>query len=416
LGNVRELAYAGETIREVDMKSICHCKHLQVLHLAKAEIGDVSVLENLRDLRELTSLDLPFVNTSSLDMATGNANEFAFLKHALQLRVLRLTEANVDDRMLRRVRFLKDLEELYVPRPKTDWSVGIHGFGLTALLEMNHLRKLDLHGQPIEGSYLVNLKNLDSLEELDLGNTQVDNDSMAALATLKNLKRLNVQGTKVRGPGLRKLYRLKNQLALRITLTADDMEDVDGAVPIVGLEIRDGLLTASGADHLSLYPMLEELDLSDASIDDGSVEQLSRLTNLKKLDLRGTQIDDSGLLRLGGLSQLRVFRVAFTNLRGTGLEVLKKMPLLEELSLGGLTISDDQLSNLKGLRNLSRLTLVGTNLADAGLQHLYGLIRLREVYLFTTGITPQGKQKLRAALPKVQINGEQELGESNTAQ
>ena len=71
------------------------------------------------------------------------------------------------------------------------------------------------------------------LRKLDLSNTQVDDDSMASLAGLKNLKQLNVQGTHVRGPGLRKLYRLKNQLSLRITLNADDMDDVDGAVPIV---------------------------------------------------------------------------------------------------------------------------------------------------------------------------------------
>ncbi len=106
---------------------------------------------------------------------------------------------------------------------------------------MKRLRKLDLHGNPFRGTDLANLKDLALLEELDLSKTQVDDESMAVLAGLKNLKRLDLTGSEVRGPGLRKLYGLK-QLSLRMTLDGKDLEDIDGAIPIVALEIPFGSL------------------------------------------------------------------------------------------------------------------------------------------------------------------------------
>ena len=75
---------------------------------------------------------------------------------------------------------------------------------------MKQLRKLDLHGNPLDGSPSANLKDLSLLEELDLSKTQVDDESMAALAGLKNLKRLDLTGRRsVRGPGAEAAYGLK---------------------------------------------------------------------------------------------------------------------------------------------------------------------------------------------------------------
>ena len=240
-------------------------------------------------MHELISVEIP---KGALD----DEVHLACFKHMPQIRTLRIS--NLDDKGLRRLRFLKQLEELDLN------GTSIQGPGLSALAGMKHLRKLDLHGNPITGEHLANLKDLDSLEELDLSNTVADDDSMAALAGLKNLKRLNVQGTKVRGPGLRKLYRLKNQLSLRITLSADDMEDVDGAVPIVGLDLADlplARLTDNGFDHLTLYPMLEELDLSWTEMDDAHAKLLADLTKLKQLNPANTLVTDAAARALGGI-------------------------------------------------------------------------------------------------------------------
>ena len=54
---------------------------------------------------------------------------------------------------------------------------------------------------------------------------------MASLAGLNNLRRLDLRNSPVRGTGLRRLRKLKH-LTVRITLDSEDMETIDGAMPI----------------------------------------------------------------------------------------------------------------------------------------------------------------------------------------
>ncbi len=244
------------------------------------------------------------------------------------------------------------------------------------------------------------------LEELDLSKTDVDDESMAALAGLKNLKRLDLTGNKVRGPGLRRLYGLK-QLCVRMTLDSEDLEDIDGSIPIIGMQVNSGEFTDNGLYHLTLYPMLEELDLNWSSIGDAGMRHLAGLTRLKKLDLTKTRITDAGLRHLRGLTQLQELSLGDNAIRGPGLGVLKNMPQLEVLSLDGLPLRDDDLKHLEGLTRLRELNFYGSfALTDAALDHLAGLKQLRRINIQGPGITPKGKQKLRAALPEVKFEGE----------
>ena len=307
---LRELDCNDATLSDREIKSICCCQHLQKLYVSSGVV-DSSALAGLAKLHELISVEIP---KGALDDAAG----LSCFKHMPQIRTLRI--ADLDDKGLRRLRFLKQLEELDLH------GTSIRGAGLSALSGMKHLRKLDLHGNPIIGEHLANLKDLDSLEELDLSNTVADDDSMAALAGLKNLKRLNVQGTKVRGPGLRKLYRLKSQLTSRITLGADDMDEVDGAVAIVALEVANFpqvRLTDTGFDHLTLYPMLEDLDLSWTGMDDAHAKLLAELKKLRKLNLANTLVTDAALEHLEGLKELRELHVERTRITNAGKQKLR---------------------------------------------------------------------------------------------
>ena len=306
--NLRELDCSAASCFASGWKLIGQCQHLQKLC---ASLGESSELTQLSKLHELVSLDFP-------QGAPDNAVCLTCFKHMQQVRMLRF--GDLDDKGLRRLRFLKQLEELDLQ------GTSIQGPGLSALSGMKNLRTLNLHGNPIIGEHLANLKDLDSLEELDLSNTRADDDSMASLAGLKNLKRLNVQGTHVRGPGLRKLYRLKRQLSVRITLNADDMEELDGAVPIIALEFDyfpGATLTDDGFDHLTLYPMLEELCLNWTNMDDAHAKLLAELTKLKTLNLANTLVTDAALDRLRQLNDLRELHVEQTRITKAGKQKLR---------------------------------------------------------------------------------------------
>jgi Leucine-rich repeat (LRR) protein len=313
--NLRELDCADAYVDENEMKSICRCKHLQVLNLGDASISK-SARDMLGDLPELVSLDMPAGGNITYGSGRDEANTFNFLKRTPQLRSLRVVKPDIDDNGLRRLRYLKQLEELDLQR------ANIEGSGLSALANMKHLRKLDLHQTRIDGQYTASLQNLESLEYLDLGETRVNDAAMLDLAGLKNLKWLNVRDTYVRGRGLRRLYCLK-QLKVRIELDAEDMEDVDGAVPIVSLKISNSTLTDNGIDHLTQYPMLEELDLSFTNMDDAHAGLLAELTKLKKLDLSKTQVSDAALEHLRGLKELRELHVSYTRVTAAGKEKLR---------------------------------------------------------------------------------------------
>ena len=219
------------------------------------------------------------------------------------------------------------------------------GLGSRRLQGMKRLRKLDLHGNPILGcterlvaplvdglapdenppaayGHLFDLKDLSLLEELDLSNTEVDNESMAALAGLKNLRRLDLMGTWVRRPGLRRLYGLR-QLSVRVTLDSNDLEDIDGSIPIIALKVGSRRVTNDALYHLTLYPMLEELDLHGTNIDDAGMENLAELTALKKLDLSHTRVTDAGLRHLAGLKQLREINLQGTDITPQGQQKLR---------------------------------------------------------------------------------------------
>ncbi len=53
---------------------------------------------------------------------------------------------------------------------------------------------------------------------------------------------------------------------------------------------------------------------------------------------------------------------------------------------------------------LDYLNLYATSITDEGLQHLTGLPRLRALYLWQTEVTPAGAERLRAALPDLDVN------------
>ncbi len=98
------------------------------------------------------------------------------------------------------------------------------------------------------------------------------------------------------------------------------------------------------------------------------------------LDLGNSPVDDAGLRVLAGLSNLT------------------------RLHLEGTAVTDAGLSHLAELPYLEYLNLYATSVTDDGLQHLTSLPRLRALYLWQTAVTAEGAERLRDALPGLQIN------------
>ncbi len=113
-----------------------------------------------------------------------------------------------------------------------------------------------------------------------------------------------------------------------------------------------------------------------------TVEHLTPLKDLKglvHLNLRGTAITDDMLAQLAGCTSLI------------------------RLHLEKTKITDKGLAHLKGLVNLEYLNLYGTEVTDAGLAQLEGLKKLKSLYLWQTKVTDAGVEKLKKALPQLQI-------------
>jgi hypothetical protein len=114
-----------------------------------------------------------------------------------------------------------------------------------------------------------------------------------------------------------------------------------------------------------------------------TAEHLTPLKDLSKslvyLNLRGTETNDELLANVAGLTSLT------------------------RLHLEKTKITDKGLVHLKGLVNLEYLNLYGTEITDAGLANLEGMKKLKNLYLWQTKVTDAGVDKLKKALPQLQI-------------
>lgn len=102
--------------------------------------------------------------------------------------------------------------------------------------------------------------------------------------------------------------------------------------------------------------------------------------------------------------QIAWLNLARTSITDSTLALLGSLPHLTRLHLEHTRITDAGLAYLKTLPYLEYLNLYNTAITDAGLVHLTGLTRLRSLYLWQTQVTPEGVERLKQALPKLDVN------------
>ena len=133
-------------------------------------------------------------------------------------------------------------------------------------------------------------------------------------------------------------------------------------------------MIAQNDDHLEV-----DFHMAGPTVTDALIAPLATLKNVVELNIGKTSVTDAGLVHIKGL---------------TGLTMLH---------LEGSKITDKGLPMLKGMTNLTYLNLYGTAVTDDGIQQLSGLTKLSKLYVWQTKVTKAGADKLKAALPKLEI-------------
>ncbi|MDZ4290255.1 MAG: c-type cytochrome domain-containing protein [Prosthecobacter sp.] len=128
--------------------------------------------------------------------------------------------------------------------------------------------------------------------------------------------------------------------------------------PLVRVDFLTGVSKCTDDKVAGLLPLkdhIAQLDLGRTVITDAALKTVGQLSRLASLDLRQTKITDAGL------------------------------------------------ESLTSLKKLQTLNLYGTQITDAGVAHLASIKSLKQVFLWGSKATDTGAEKLKAAVPGIQI-------------
>jgi len=148
---------------------------------------------------------------------------------------------------------------------------------------------------------------------------------------------------------------------------------------------------------------LRVLFLIGSPVTDAGLMHIKVLPNVWQVFLRDVQITDAGVQHLGQMPKLRALWLRGTDVTDTGLVHLKDLRNLSNLGLADTGITDDGLAILSGFGSLTHLELDRTQVTDEGLEHLGKMKQLTRVYLRGTRVTPKGVDRLKAAIPGVDV-------------
>lgn len=199
-----------------------------------------------------------------------------------------------------------------------------------------------------------------------------------------------------------------HDLTLGPKITDAGMAVLEGMTELTELTFQDGLrvpqITGAGLAHLHGMTRLTRLDLSLVPVTDAGLAHLRGPENVQEVRLYKTKVTDAGLVHLRALPNLEDLDLRDTAVAGPGLADLAPLKRLHTLDLEASQITDTGLVYLTGLTSLRDLSLGRTRVTDAGLETLARMTWLESLSLFDTDVTDTGLARLRAALPKCDIN------------
>ncbi len=119
--------------------------------------------------------------------------------------------------------------------------------------------------------------------------------------------------------------------------------------------------------------------------------------------LRGKDLDDKGLAKVVELKSIVSLNLRGTKITDKGLSHLSKLKRLKRLHLEKTQVGDKGIEHLKDLTELEYLNLYSTKITDKALSSLNNLKKLKRLYVWQTKVTKDGAEKLKKALPKLEV-------------
>ncbi len=267
------------------------------------------------------------------------------------------------------------------PRQTTDAT-------LAPLTKLSALERLMLQRCSVTDDGLTHLTKMTKLKELSLADCPITDAGLSSLSGLLRLEKLNLASAfgdspRIKGEGLVSLGKLDN---LQVLVLDKNLVDDAGLAPLKNLH------------------GLRELYLEQTRVVGPGLANLKDLKHLALLSMNETKIDDAGLAGLEGLGSLEELHLRGSQVRGEGVKHLHGLTKLHTLHLGNTRLNDEGISHLVGLSALKTLNLEGTEVTDAALQTLQTMKGLKRIALARTKVTADGADKLKSALPGVEIS------------
>jgi internalin A len=292
---LKELYLRSTKITGPGLASLSGMDELRHLDLCRNAIQG-KYLENAAKLKRLESLELH----RRLDEERGfDDNDLAYLKEAVGLKHLGLSNTNVSDA------------------------------GMEHLQNMTQLQSLRMLRTGVAGPGLKFLEKANQLQELALCSDFLTDDDLAFIRRFSQLKILNLVGLGKESPmkpgnitdkGIENLLALQQLEELIIIGKPHSMATVQ--------------VTGIGLNALGGLRQLKTLILSTGSITDADLVPLSRMRQLQNLSLRGCyKITNVGIAPIGALRNLKELDLVGTQLNEDGFEYLKDLTSLEKLVL-----------------------------------------------------------------------------------
>ena len=232
----------------------------------------------------------------------------------------------------------------------------------------------------------------------------------AALGTLSKVKLLTLSGANV---------------------TDATLDQLAGLTELEDLSTNVAQFTDAGLKKLTAFKNLKQIKFFHTSqkskeFNGSGFAHLAEMKQLRRLTVAGCPFNDEGMAAVGKLTQLENFRTWHTYQTEAGNVHLKSLKNLKSLHLGqrlrhydgtsnAWSLSDATFDVLANLKSLEDLKLDESRLSFDALAKLQALPNLKTLGLNRIDIPAAEIEKLKQAMPKVQIDWKPLTDEERTA-
>jgi hypothetical protein len=291
---------------------------------------------------------------------------------------------NVDDRLLKEVSALKDLEGIQLSAETMD-ACDLRR--LNSLRQLTHLSLL----QPTPSAQEL-LRNA-SLTSIMVASTEVSESAPLRIEN-PNVRSLCVVDARIAAGSIHWPPNVQRLLLSHCVMDPKVWHEISSLSRLRTLLVYGEELTDQDLQGIRYCGAIQDVTISGERLTDTTIQFLTGLTCLTRLDLSGTQVTDQGVIELVGAARRGGPSSMETPSRGSGRRCVALPWNLQELNLEYTRISDASLRELADVLPLRRIFLGWTSITDAGMDYVAKISRLEVVSLSGTPITDEALMKL----------------------